>query len=113
MAGDWLMIEMSPFAIRQPSSGTDSVLRLAEPRNAASMRAPRRELSPATPGLPTTRPDSYLTDLAATPLWSRPHASARDVGATLHSHAGGVTFDDRLVVPHFSTTPHASSNTSQ
>ena len=32
MAGDWLMIEMSPFAIRQPSSGTDSVLRLAEPR---------------------------------------------------------------------------------
>ncbi|WP_165441738.1 hypothetical protein [Rubinisphaera italica] len=79
----------------------------------ASMRAPRHELSPATAGLPTTRPDSYLTDLAATPLRSRPHASARDVGATLHSHAGGVTFDDRLVVPHFSTTPLGSSKAPQ
>lgn len=98
-----LMVETNAFAIRIATRGPESLLRLAEPSRGPFTRAPRRELSPATPELPTSRPDSYLTDLAAPVRGSQPHASARDVGATLHSHAGGVTVDGRL--PSCSTAP--------
>lgn len=46
----------SSHATRRP----ESLRRLAEPRVPASMRAPRRELSPATSGLSTTPADRLL-----------------------------------------------------
>lgn len=104
-----LQVATSAFTIRNATMGPESLRRLAEPRVVPFIGAPRRELSPATPELPTSRPDSYLTDLAAPVRGSQPHSLARDVGATHHSHAGGVTVDDRLVVmSHFSFTSLAS-----
>ncbi len=50
---------MPDFASRFASSGTDSLRRLAEPRSHTTSRAPRRELSPATPE-PSTTPAERL-----------------------------------------------------
>lgn len=52
--------DVPDFASRIATRRPESLRRLAEPRQAASMRAPRRELSPATPELSTTPAERLL-----------------------------------------------------
>ena len=68
------------FTSRFAISGADSLRRLAEPRQPTSMRAPRRELSPATPRNTSTTPTEWLLrfrGVAASCFGSRRGAARR------------------------------------